>query len=227
MLRGVQWGPTQQTMIVLHHCYIESRIRYGMPAWYPFLAQKFKNKLEKYLCSSIRNAIGLPIHCWNEALMVEADLDTLHDMFLKCVVSLYARINPTGDSHSTLVKKYFWKREPTWASYLKRIPESIWGGPIQVKLSKKVILTPDTVTVKDQTIENQHEADVIENKFHRILYTDAYVNQASNPPGKSAIGYIWYYKDLESLWKQVTRGSAIIGDGHSSYSAEAIAIIEG
>ena len=39
MLRGVQWGPTQQTMIVVHHCYIESRIRYRMPAWYPFLAQ--------------------------------------------------------------------------------------------------------------------------------------------------------------------------------------------
>ena len=117
-------------------------------------------------------------------------------MFLKYVVSLYARINATDESQSNLAKKYFWKREPTWASYLKRIPESIWGGPIQVKLSKKVILTPDTVTVKDQTIENQHAADVIENKFHRILYTDASVNQASNPPGKAAIGYIWYLKDL-------------------------------
>ena len=109
MLRGVQWGPTQQTMIVLRHCYIESRIRYGMPAWYPFLAQKFKNKLEKYLRRSIRIGLGLPIHCWNEALMVEAYLDTLHDMFLKCVVSLYARINPTDDTQSTLAKKYFWK----------------------------------------------------------------------------------------------------------------------
>ena len=77
------------------------------------------------------------------------------------------------------------------------------------------------ITVKYQTIENHHEADVIENKFRRILYTDASVNQASNPPGKAAIGYIWYDKDLDSSWKEVTRGSATIGDGHSSYSGVA------
>ena len=29
-LRTAKWGPTQQTLKVLHKCYIESRIRYGM-----------------------------------------------------------------------------------------------------------------------------------------------------------------------------------------------------
>ena len=38
MLRSARWGPTQQTARVLHHSYIESRKRYGMTAWYPYLA---------------------------------------------------------------------------------------------------------------------------------------------------------------------------------------------
>ena len=48
----------------------------------------------------------------------------------------------------------------------------------------------------------------------------------SNPQGKAAIGYIWYERK-QMVWEETSRGSATIGSGHSSYSAEAIAIIEG
>ena len=49
MLRGVSWGPTQQTARILHRSYVESRIRYGMLAWYPFLKDWQKKQLEVYL----------------------------------------------------------------------------------------------------------------------------------------------------------------------------------
>jgi hypothetical protein len=226
-LRGVKWGPTQQTMKVLHQSYIESRIRYGMPAWYPFLLKKQKDKLEMYLRRSIRIAMGLPIHCWNEALMAEADLDSVEDMALKSAVSLYTRINPTDETQMTLAKKCYLKKQPRWASQLKKVPEVIWEGPIQAKLNKKVILTTENVSVNEKTLETQKQADTTEDNFNQILYTDASVERMSDPPGKAAIGHIWYKKKHDGIWEEMSRESATIGAGHSSYSAEAIAIQEG
>ena len=226
-LRGVSWGPTQQTAKVLHQSYIESRIRYGMPAWYPFLAQKLKSKLEVYLRRSIRIVMGLPIHCWNEALMAEADLDSVADMSLKSTVSLYARINPTDLSQMTLVKKNYLKKEPRWASQLRQVPKNIWEGLIQARLSKKVILATEKACVKEKTIETQKQAEAVEEQYDRIMYTDASVDISSSPPGKAAIGYIWYRRRMDGSWQEVTKVSATIGAGHSSYSAEAIAIQRG
>ena len=37
---------------------------------------------------------SLPIHCWNEALMAEAYLDSVEEMALKKAISLHTRINP-------------------------------------------------------------------------------------------------------------------------------------
>ena len=96
-----------------------------------------------------------------------------------------------------------------------------------MKLSKKVLLAASNVCVKDKTIHTQKQADVEEQNFQRILYTDASVIRLSNPPGKAATGYIWYQKTPDDTWEELSRGTANIGSGHSSYSAEAIAIREG
>lgn len=227
MLRGVSWGPTQQTARVLHRSYIESRIRFGMLAWYPFLKPWQKNQLEVYLRRSIRIVMGLPIHTRNQALMAESDLDSVAEMALKCAVSFYVRINPTDESQTTLVKKHYKMKEPRWAALLKQVPQCIWDGPIQTKLSKKIILAADSVSVRGKTIDTQEEAEIAEREFTRILYTDASVVISTDPPGKAAIGYIWYKKSITGTWEEVKRGSATIGTGHSSYSAEAIAIEQG
>jgi hypothetical protein len=227
MLRGAKWGPTQQTMRVLHQSYIESKIRYGMPAWYPFLAKNLKDKLEAYLNRSIRIVMGLTIHCWNDALLAESDLDSVADLAIKSMVSLYVRINPTDHTQTTLVKKKYRKKVPKWASLLKEVPENILEGPIQAKLSKKAILATDKVCVREKTLETQEEANTMEKDFSSILYTDASVDISSEPPGKAVIGYIWYKKHLGDSWEEVCRCNASIGSEHSSYSAEAIAIWEG
>ena len=226
MLRGASWGPTQQTMKVLHQCYIESRIRYGMPAWYPFLSKKYKDKLEKYVLRSVRIVMGLPIHCWNEALMAEADLDSVEEMSLKSAVSLHTRINPTEQTQMTLVKRSYQNKEPKWASQLSKVPKNIWEGPVQTKFNKRLLIATERSTIDEKTVETQRQAEAIENSFNRILYTDASVERLSNPQGKAAIGYIWYERK-QMVWEETSRGSATIGSGHSSYSAEAIAIIEG
>ena len=49
----------------------------------------------------------------------------------------------------------------------------------------------------------------------------------SNPPGKAAIGYIWYERNSKKILTKTKEGSLYIGQGHSSYSAEAIALLTG
>ena len=84
-----------------------------------------------------------------------------------------------------------------------------------------------------------------ENNYKYILFTDASVNNPSAPSGLAATGYVWHERINEShnkhtttncnnpntpsankehQWKKLTQGSANIGSGHSSYSAESIAI---
>ena len=226
-LRAATWGPTQQTAKVLHQCYIESRIRYGMMAWYPYLDPKLKAKLEVCLRKSIRIVMGLPVHCWNAALMAESDLDSVADLALKSALSLYIRINPTDEIQTTQAKKHYLKKKPKWAKLLNKIPTNIWQGPIQAKLQKRILLTSDRVNVNDKTLPTQRQADVEEQNYQRILYTDASVAKTSDPPGKAATAYIWYRKTVGGSWEEETRGSASVGSGHSSYSAEAIAIRQG
>jgi hypothetical protein len=127
----------------------------------------------------------------------------------------------------TLVKKNYLNKEPRWALQLIKVPKNICEGPIQARLSKKVILTTENVCVKEKTIETQKQADAMEEQFDRIMYTDASVVRLSDPPGKAAIGYIWYRRRLDGSWQEVSKGSATVGAGHSSYSAEAIAIQKG
>ena len=226
-LRSASWGPTRQTLKVLHHSYIESRIRYGMPAWYPFLSGKEKNLLEVYLKRSIRIVMGLPIHTWNAALMAESDLDSVNDIYLKSIVSLHARINP-ADSYQkpTLAKKLYLKKRPIWAQELDKVPCEIWKNPIQTQLTKKVILPSNLVTVSVKTLEKQSDADEEEKKYDNILYTDASVTLLTDPEGKAATAYNWYHKE-EVGWVKVKESTSDIGSGHSSYSAEAIALREG
>jgi hypothetical protein len=223
-LRAASWGPTQQTFKVLHRSYIESRVRYGILAWYPFITPTLKNKLEVHLRRSIRIVMGLPIHCWNEALMAESDLDSAAGIALKCAVSFHSRINPTDKTQMTLVKKHYLEKQPIWAQLLRRVPGNIWQGNIQVKLSKKVLIAADSTCIRDKTLHTQKQADAAEQNFKRILYTDASVIRMSTPPGKAATGFTWYEKTQDGLWREAKSGSATIGYGHSSYSAEATAI---
>ena len=117
---------------------------------------------------------------------------------------------------------------PIWASdKVHKVPGEIWKGLIQTKLSKKVILATSKVIVEDKTLETQSEANIAESSFDQILYTDASVDQSSTPSGKAATAYIWYNKNSNGEWSLASSGSSNIGYGHSSYSAEAIAISEG
>ena len=49
----------------------------------------------------------------------------------------------------------------------------------------------------------------------------------SDPPGEASTGYIWYQKSENGCWEESAKGNYSIGHGHSSYSAEAIAIWQG
>ena len=224
MLKSVRWGPTQQTARVLHQSYIESRIRYGMTAWYPYLATTLKYKLEIYLRRSIRAVMGLPNNCWNVALMAEADLDSLEDIAMKSAVALYCMINPTDASQTTLAKKHFLIRKPMWLSMLKNLPTEILDGPLQAKLNKKELIPAYNLTINTKTLNTQAETEVAESACKRLLYTDASVNLTSNPPGEAVIGYLWYDKNPQGEWVMTTQKNISIGYGHSSYTAEAIAI---
>ncbi len=274
-LRAASWGPTQMTMKVLHHSYVESRIIYGILAWYIFLHPFYRNKLEILLLQSVRLVIGLPIQTWNVALRAEADLNSVLELAQKSAVGFYARVNPGDDSWMTLAKKRFRERLPIWTRLISGMPTtlprggpssswkseteivgvpfSIWGGTIQSTLpQKKVIIHPGTC-VHSTTLVTQAEAVIEEAKYQRILYTDASVSILSDIPGLAAVGYIWYQQKRTSprttpasgvylkrafqktqegglgespngLWDEISRGSALIGEGHSSYSAEAIAL---
>ena len=106
-LRIAKWGPTQHTMIILHHCYVESKVRYVMMAWYPFLPNNLKKDLNVLLFKSIRTSVGLPTWTKNEALLVESNLDTVGDIAIKTAVSLYTRINPEDTTTMSLAKKHY------------------------------------------------------------------------------------------------------------------------
>jgi len=211
-LRSASWGPTQQTTKVLHHSYVESRISYGILAWYLFLDNWHKKELEKLLLQSIRVTIGLPLQTQNIALQAEADLDSVIDLAQKRAASFFSRINPEDKSNVTLAKRRFWAKLPIWTTLLvgclptevpkhgswrgrqgfEGIPISIWGGPIQTSLPHMKILTSPTVHVIDRTLFTQEEAAYEEAKHKRILYTDASVDISSTPPGLAATGYIWF-----------------------------------
>ena len=225
------WGPTQQTMKVIHKCYIESRIRYGLLSWYPFLTSKQKSSLEAVLKTSIRTVIGMPKTCNDVALMAESDLDSVQDLASKCAISFYVRLNPKDDSQNSLTKKCYIMKEPLLTEQLKRVPSVIWENKIQVKLSNKYLMATDRVKVVKTTIENQEQANKVESNYQRLLYTDASVKQVTeetiklkDPPGTAAVAYIWYERDPESNWQKVKEESFSIGSEHSSYSAEAIAL---
>ena len=247
VLRSAKWGPTQQTAKVVHHSYVNSRIAFGILAWYPFLSVYYRERLEKLLLQSVRLVIGLPMWSWNQALRAEADLDSVLELAQKSAISFYTRINPNDQTQMTLAKRLFLQKLPVWTTLLtgtrsttgkrtgtasawqgshgfRGIPASIWQGPIQIKLQKKVILAVDTTRIVENSLITQKQAELEENKFQRILYTDASVNNSNNPPGLAATGYIWYQRDEDGCWQEIARGSANIGSGHSSYSAEAIAI---
>ena len=225
VLRGAHWGPTQASMIVLHQSYVESKFTYGLMSWYPFLVARLRNKIDVYLRRSIRVAIGLPVHTWNEALMLEANLDTAEGLAVKAAISLYTRINPECEEKTTLAQKHFCKRVPLWAKYLKKAPKKLWNGPVQSR-EKKVVLATDMIDLHSQTIETGADALKEEKKFTRLLYTDASVDLTTSPPGQAVIAYIWY-QFVNNAWCETSRANAHIGSFHCSYSAEAVAITEG
>ena len=134
--------------------------------------------------------MGLPKNTRNEALMHEAEADTCQLLAYKCAVSLYLQINPENEMENSIAKILYKKDKPIWANYLEHIPTNIWKQPIE-EISKK-ILKKENITVDENSIANQNEAEKIETKYKFIVYTDASVNISSNPPGDASIGHIWF-----------------------------------
>ena len=130
----------------------------------------------------------------------------------------------------------------------KGIPETIWRGPIQVSLPNKKTYRLPRIYICQKTLKGQQEVEREEAKYSRVLYTDASVNIQGDPPGKAAVGYIWFEVEVVDpnpntpsqshltpttpidqptnrvSCREISRGSAHIGYNHSSYSAEAVAI---
>ena len=75
----------------------------------------------------------------------------------------------------TLVKRHYLKKKPIWARMLKKVPENIWQGEIQTKLSRRVLLAADNTSVSGKTLYTQKQATEVEQEYRRILYTDASV----------------------------------------------------
>ena len=67
---------------------------------------------------------------------------------------------------STRQKKKFLEKMPAWAEEMKKkVPESIWGGDIQVKLLKKKVLARDDVEAIPESIATGAEALKKEEEF--------------------------------------------------------------
>ena len=176
------WGPNLSTTKVLHHCYIESIIRNGILAWYPYLREIWRKKLRIHYRKSIRIAFQIPQDTWIKAMMNEADINTVDEIAIKCAASLYTRLNPENPNTSSQTKSVFLNRTPFWMTLLKPVPDNLWKGWINNKPKEKTILTNDRIHLHTDTLLSQKEVEEVESKYNTILYTDASVNIHSNPP---------------------------------------------
>ena len=239
MLRSASWGPTQATTMVLYQSYIESLARTGILAWYPYASwrtdrpNRYKDDLvesiEIQLRKAIRIAIGLPVQTWTRALMIESKVDSLYNIAIKTALSLYMRINPESEETRSLAKSNF-SYQLKWMKRLYNyrttaIPQTLWVGPVQVRKGRKVLLTTDRVKVDITTLKSQEAVEEVEKLYNVVVYTDASVDQDTDPPGYASIGYMWYTKK-DNEWVQTKQYSARISHTHSSFSAEGVALIE-
>ena len=123
---------------------------------------------------------------------------------------------------------WFLNKTPIWFNEIKIIPREIWEGSLQTNLPFKKIFPLENITFHHKTIETQEEANLEEENFGTLLYTDASVTLDSNPPGQAATGSIWYTKKQNdnslSKWEILKKETTDIGHGHSSFSAEGLAI---
>ena len=158
-------------------------------------------------------------------IFIESGANTVEQLANKSAASLYAQINPYNTESNLLAKKHYVNQTPRWAKkYLLKSLDSVWKTPLQTR-DEKEFLTLDNIEVYGPTLRNQREAEQAENNFDALLYTDASVDQNSVPPGRAAIGYVWYTK-CGNNFKIESKKSAWIGNGHSSFSAEGVAIVE-
>jgi hypothetical protein len=237
-LRAAKWGPTIATLKVLHHSYVESRLRDGILAWYPHLSRQLKNRLHSMLLKSIRIVTSLSYHTSTVLLLAEADLDSLRDLARKAALSFYGRINPMYARQPTLAARLFKIATPKWYRLLRELPTTIWKGPIIQKLPDTIALLGEDKCVYLNTLTSAEETMTAEGKYTNLLYTDASVEapkqlvstrnlpyfDGSGTHGRACIAYIWYARDEAGNWQIVKEGSADIGNHHSSYSAESLAI---
>ena len=227
MLKGVEWGPTQATMIVLHNSYIASVPRSGMMAWYPFVKKRESRSIDALLNESIRIATGLPALTLTEALRIEAGTDSIDQLASKAAASLYLQINPHHPEVDLLCKDYYIKQKPTWAKkFLHSKINMAWEEPIQ-PTNNKTYITTDNLKFYKGTLLSQTEVEEVEEQYDYILYTDASVDQHldSGVEGHAAIGYAWYHRTGKER-NCIKESAARLGCRHTSFSAEAIAIIE-
>ena len=210
------WGPNLATTKILHHCYVESIVRNGILAWYPFLREIWLKNLGVHYRKSIRIALQIPKDTWIKAI---------EEIAIKCAASLYTRLNPVNPNASSQTKTAFLNRTPFWMKLLDPVPDNLWKGCIHNRPREKTILTNDRIHLHTDTLHSQNEVDEVESNYNITLYTDASVNIDSNPPGKASIAYCWY-KKTDNQWQAINKNSANVGTQHSSFSAEAVALIE-
>ena len=211
--------------MTLYSSYTESVPRHCLMAWLPHIKKSHVKRLDVALNRAVRRAIGLSRQTMLEILRFEAEVNSIELLAYRCAVSLYCQINPASPSTDSLAKTMFNQTTPKWAQeYLHKVPPNIWEGEIQPQ--NQVILSCDTVHVELESLTNQLETGKIEDNYDLILYTDASVSLESDPPGKAAIGYIWFKRTTDDQWEDLAQESVLIGNFHSSYSAEGIALAE-
>ena len=227
-LKAATWGPTQSTMLVLHNSFVTATIREGMMAWYPFIDMSTTKALEAKINESSRIITGLPRNTPVQILKMEAGTDSVDQLAHKSATSLYAQINPYHPDSRLMIKNRYRTKLPDWAEfYLHPDIGMEWNEQIQ-STKNKSFLTADNVTLHLGSLTTQEETEKVEDKYEYILYTDASVDPDNTiePQGRAAIGYAWYKTEANSARKLLMEKSANIGHRHTSFSAEAIALVE-
>ena len=97
-LAGKDWGQQLHSQRSLYVTYIRSALEYASPAWYPWIADDWKNKIESIqnecLRVMTRMAVGSPI----DFRRVEANIEPLTDRIQKNCIILWEKYTRLNDS---------------------------------------------------------------------------------------------------------------------------------
>ena len=106
-LAGKYWGQKLHSQRALYVTYIRSALEYAYPAWYLWIADVWKNKIEAVQSECLRVMTRMAVGSPNDFRRVEADIEPLsHRIQKNCIVlwEKYIRLSNT-DQRNILTKR--------------------------------------------------------------------------------------------------------------------------